>query len=155
MRLFSSATAIMFALTATSVEAAGFKVGDIIGADIDSHNLDGCGTTLARSTIYRADDKFTGPYIYRDDLDTAIMRIDGKIVELKVIEHGRNPLVPPSRMTHETFTNPDHTITTDVRVKTTWVAPGESSEFWRLAGTITLTVKGVSQTIPVKGEGGC
>jgi hypothetical protein len=127
-------------------------IGDISLADVTANDMDGCGMTLARAQMWRSDN-FDGPFIYDDDEDSAIVRIDGKIVRLKLTGKGRDPLVPAAA--RNAFTNADHSVTVWANTHVTKTVGGADSELWYVAGTLTIKAKGTTQTFAVKGSGGC
>ena len=149
-QIIFTAVVTILALSPMAAHAGDFQVGDINVSDINAQDMDGCGLSLSRASVWRGDRDFQGPYIYVDTGDFAIVRLDGQIVKLKLVDDKRDML--STRSTHNVFTSADGTITATENTHTTKVF---GDELWWVSGKLTVTVKGKTQVFTVKGEGGC
>ena len=137
-------------LSPVVAHAGSVQVGDINSADINAQNMDGCGLSLSRASVWRNAKDFEGPYIFVDNGSDAIVRLDGEIVRLTQTNDKRDML--SSGPTRDTYTNADGTISVTENTHTTKVF---GDELWWVSGKLTVTVKGKTEVFAVKGEGGC
>ncbi|BBF79659.1 hypothetical protein [Asticcacaulis excentricus] len=142
MKLTMAITVTALIALTTPVQAG--TVGAITRSEINQAHLDGCGTTLYRTPDF---EKGQAPIIWHDDFQTGLMRWNGQLVTLTLQGKPKSSVTPVNQ-----FVSADG----DLRVTQTLKVTKRLGEEWsNMAGTLTLTQNGKSQSVTVYGQSGC
>lgn len=142
MKLTMAITVSALITVTTPVQAG--TVGAITLSEIDQAHLDGCGTTLYSAPDF---EKGQPPILWHDDFQTGLMRWNGQLVTLRLQGEPKSSGTPVSQ-----FVSADGDLRVTQALKVTKTLGEELSN---MAGTLTLTQHGKSQTVTVYGQSGC
>ncbi|MFN3806150.1 hypothetical protein [Asticcacaulis sp.] len=142
MRLTMAITVTALIALTTPVQAS--TVGSITHREINQAHLDGCGTTLYRTPDF---EKGQPPILWHDDFQTGLMRWHGQLVTLTLKGELKSSVTPVSQ-----FVSADGNLRVTQTLK---VTKRLGEELSNMAGTLTLTQKGSSQSVTVYGQSRC
>lgn len=142
MKLAMAITVTALIALTTPIQAG--TVGAITHSEINQAHLDGCGTTLYRTPDF---EKGQPPILWHDDFQTGLMRWNGQLVTLTLKGEPKSSVTPVSQ-----FVSAGGNLRVTQTLK---VTKRLGKELSNMAGTLTLTQNGKSQSVTVYGQSGC
>jgi len=144
MRLKTILTICAVASASVANAAAAHDIGTFPIEEAAKRGIDGCGSEYAKTADYRRDPQKIKAFVFVDDGDTGLIRVDGNLVE---VNWTGAPADHAAR-----FASQDTHIVVEIESHPTGKG-GE--ELYYVSGTLRVTVDGKTQTIAVKGDTGC